>query len=81
MIQDWNAEQAKKARGQGWLLAEVWDGRLLLEVLRDDASNIFTTDAAARAFVLARAQAAARDELCAQALRLVFASRLAAARA
>ncbi|WP_155837288.1 hypothetical protein [Herminiimonas sp. CN] len=57
---------------------EIWDARLTLEIQRDDASNIFLTDEAARAFVKERASATSfRDALCHKAWSLVFRSKIA----
>lgn len=74
MIHNWSEEEAAAAQKQGWMLAEVWDGRRLsVEIARDGASNIFLTDAAARTWVATRGVG---DLLCRRANLLVFESKI-----
>lgn len=68
----WGEQDKAQAAAQGWGVFEVWDQRVLYEILRDDNSNIFLTDAAARAYVAARAAARVPDPLARRALQLVF---------
>ncbi|MBC7414223.1 MAG: hypothetical protein H7327_04760 [Herminiimonas sp.] len=56
LISNWNTDDSTAARAQGWDVYEVVDnGHYYLEIQRDDASNIFLTDTAARDFVKALA--------------------------
>jgi hypothetical protein len=72
MIHNWSEEQAGEAKKQGWLLAEVWDGRKLeVAILRDDDAAIFATNAEARRYVSGRCTHA-HDPLACDALRLMM---------
>ena len=85
----WSAEQSAAARKQGWDLYEVYDplpaafqtggkavrsNKIVWHLMRDDTSNIFLTDQAAREFVK---KAGEKDpkSLAAYAVRLVFQSK------
>ncbi len=66
----WTPANSTAAAAQGWQLIEVWEQRLMHEVMRHDSSNIFTTDEAARVYVRERARKG--DPLAALAMRLIF---------
>lgn len=72
----WTESDQAQAKAQGWGVFEIWDERVLYEILRDDNSNIFRTDQDARDYVRDRATAAYRDALAWRAWRLVFDSKL-----
>ena len=75
---EWTKQDSTAACAQGWDVFEIWDDRLLLEIQKDDVSNIFLTDEAAREFVKERASATShRDPLCHKAWALVFRSKVA----
>jgi hypothetical protein len=73
----WTDQDKDDARLQGWTVAEVWDRRVQLEIFKDDVSNIFLNDEAARTFVREKAnKTSGRDALCFKAWSLVFRSKV-----
>lgn len=75
----WTEQDKALAAPQGWNAYEIWDGRRVhLEIQKDDKSNIFLNDVAAREFVKERANRSAhRCPLCYKAWTLVFKSKTA----
>ncbi len=72
----WTKQDSTAARAQGWDVFEIWDGRVQYEIQKDDQSDIFKTDEAARAFVHTRNNSD-RDALCHKAWSIVFKSKVA----
>lgn len=73
----WTKEDSALALPQGWDVYEIWDGRLTLEIQKDDKSNIFLSDDAAREYVKRRASASSfRCPVCYKAWTAVFKSKI-----
>jgi hypothetical protein len=73
----WTKEDSAQSIAQGWNVFEIWDGRVEFEIQKDDPSNIFISDEAARSYV--RIRAAAGDALALKATQIVFRSKVGAA--
>jgi hypothetical protein len=73
----WTPENRAAAVTQGWNVYDIWDERkerFEQEVQRDEKSNIFLNDEAARMYVYQRAHGG--DALATKAAGLVFRSKV-----
>ena len=73
MPEPWTNQDSTLARAQGWDVFDIWDSRLTFEIQKDDQSNTFLSDEAARAFVYANSQT---NHLCRKAWTIVFKSKV-----
>ena len=76
---NWTEEFKNDAAKQGWTMTAFWDQakqRVESQIFKDDTSNIFTTDEAARAFVAEQVKRG--NKLAVIATQAVFQSKLGA---
>lgn len=74
---EWTETLKNDAAKQGWALTAFWDQakqRIESQIFKDDVSNIFTTDEAARGYVAEQTKRG--DKLATKATQLVFQSKL-----
>jgi hypothetical protein len=72
MNNEWTNQDSTAARSQGWDVFEIWDGRLEYEIQKNDKSNIFLSDEAARLHVKTFSNI---NDLCRKAWALAFRSK------
>jgi hypothetical protein len=76
---EWTEALKNDAARQGWALTAFWDQakqRIEMQIFKDDTSNIFTTDEAARGYVAEQTKRG--DKLAVLATQSVFQSKLGA---